>query len=142
MVKQISIFLENQQGKLYTATKTLADAQVNLRALSLADVTDFGVLRLIVDKPETALQALREAGFTVKISEVIAVEVRDVPGGMAETMTVIDECGADLGYLYAFLGRKSEKAIIIFQVEDAANIYQQLQQKGVHLVDAEELYHL
>lgn len=142
MVKQISVFLENKQGTLYSATKALADDGINLRALSLADVTDFGVLRLIADRPDDALKVLREAGFTVKISEVIAVEVPDIPGGMAETLAEIDACGADLGYLYAFLGRKTEKAIIIFQVENAEETYKLLKAKGIHLVSSAELYAL
>ena len=142
MVKQISVFLENTPGSLKKAAKTMGDAGINMRALSLADTSDFGIVRLIVNQPEAALLALHNANFTAKISEVLAVEVADEPHGMENILNVIEEGKLNIEYLYAFLGQKNERAIIIFQMEDPQAAAAYLTAHGVNLVPGEELYEL
>lgn len=142
MVKQISAFLENKPGRTHYATKILADANINMRALSVADASDFGVLRLIVDKPEEAVKAFSDNNITAKISEVLAVEVPDVPGGMAQVLGKIEDLGIDLLYLYAFLGKKTDDAIIIFNVDDVVGSAKKLEENGIKLVKGNELYNL
>ncbi len=142
MVKQISVFLENKRGRIYRVSKALAAEGINIRALSIADTSAFGILRLIVDAPERALTVLQNANITAKISQVIAVEVADVPGGMEKILSVIEGADINLEYLYAFLGRKSEDAILIFQVENPQKAIETLQAAGVRLVEGKELYEL
>ncbi len=142
MVKQISVFLENKRGRIYRVSKALAAEGINIRALSIADTSAFGILRLIVDAPERALTVLQNANITAKISQVIAVEVADVPGGMEKILSVIEGADINLEYLYAFLGRKSEDAILIFQVENPQKAIETLQAAGVRLVEGKEVYEL
>ncbi len=142
MVKQISVFLENKRGRIYRVSKALAAESINIRALSIADTSAFGILRLIVDAPERALTVLQNANITAKISQVIAVEVADAPGGMEKILSVIEGADINLEYLYAFLGRKSEDAILIFQVENPQKAIETLQAAGVRLVEGRELYEL
>jgi hypothetical protein len=118
-VKQISVFLENKSGRLAQVTRALGDNQINIRALSIADTTDFGILRLIVDKPEEANSILRAEGFMVSETAVIAVEVPDRPGGLADILATLGQAGINIEYLYAFIGQSSDKAQVIFRVDDS-----------------------
>lgn len=102
-VEQISIFLENKSGRLADVAGVLAESGINIRALSLADTTDFGILRLIVNDTEKAKQVLKSNGFTVGKTEVIAVEVADRPGGLAEILTIVKDEGINVEYMYAFV---------------------------------------
>ena len=117
-VRQISVFLENTSGRLAQVTKILGANSINIRALSLADTTDFGILRLIVNEPSKALTVLREAGLTVRATEVIAVEVTDQPGGLASVLQELEDKAINIEYMYAFVGKAEEKAIVIFRVEE------------------------
>ena len=117
-IKQISVFLENTSGRLGEVTKTLADAGVNLRAISIADTEDFGILRIIADKTEDAVKALNAAGFTTGLTDVIAVEIEDVPGSLAKLMEMFRQASVNIEYLYASLEGKAGKAIVIFKLED------------------------
>lgn len=117
-IKQISVFLENTSGRLGEVTKILAQAKINLRAISIADTKDFGILRLIADKTDEALAALNAAGFTTGIHDVIAVEIDDVPGSLAKLMELFQDSAVNIEYLYASLEGKEGKAIIIFKLED------------------------
>ncbi|MBS4008983.1 MAG: ACT domain-containing protein [Clostridium sp.] len=118
-VKQISVFLENKSGRLAQVTRVLGDNQINIRALSIADTTDFGILRLIVDKPEETNSILRAEGFMVSETTVIAVEVPDRPGGLADILATLGQAGINIEYLYAFIGQNSDKAQVIFRVDDS-----------------------
>lgn len=117
-IKQISIFLENNAGRLAEVTKVIANAGVNIRAISIADTADFGILRIIADKPDAAMAALANAGFTARMTDVLAVEIPDEPGALAKVMELFKETGVNIEYLYASLEGCSEKAIVIFKVED------------------------
>ena len=116
--QQLSIFLENQPGRLAEVIGVLARAEINIRALSLADTSEFGVLRLLADKPEEARAALREQGFRAQITEVAAVEVPDKPGSLSRLLDAFHASGVNVEYMYAFVGRPREGAIMIFRLSD------------------------
>ena len=142
-VKQISVFMENRAGRLEEITGILAKSNVNIRALSLADTSDFGILRLIVDNPDRTAQILKKEGFTVRENEVIALEVEDKPGGLHEILTLFSRAGISIEYMYAFLERRHEnKAVLIIRVEAAAKAVKTLEDAGKHLLAAEDIYSL
>lgn len=141
-VRQISIFLENRAGRLEEITRILGEAKINIRALSLADTSDFGILRLIVNDTDAALSTLRKEGFTVRENEVIAVEVEDQPGGLHQVLSILAQTGISIEYMYAFLERKTDKAVIIIRVEAAAKAIKSLQDAGLSLLKSEEVYKL
>ncbi|GBE02795.1 hypothetical protein BMS3Bbin06_00039 [bacterium BMS3Bbin06] len=141
-VEQISIFLENKYGRLAEVTSTLADAGINIRALSLADTADFGILRLIVDRTEEAKRVLKEQGFTVGKTEVIAVEVPDRPGGLSGILKALDGEGINVEYMYAFVRRSGENAIIIFRFDELERAIIALQKAGVRILKGGEVHAL
>ncbi len=139
-VKQISVFLENKSGRLARVTEILGQNDINIRALSIADTSDFGILRLIVNRPDDAYKALKEGGFTVSVTDVIAVEVDDHPGGLSKVLKELDAKGINIEYLYAFLEKSSQDALVVFrveQVEDAINV---LGNAGVNVLKGDEVY--
>ncbi|HHU86230.1 MAG TPA: ACT domain-containing protein [Peptococcaceae bacterium] len=141
-VKQISIFLENKSGRLAKVTKVLGESGINIRALSIADTTDFGILRLIVNNPEKAYRVLKNAGFTLSTTDVIAVEVVDVPGGLSEPLLILDRAGINIEYLYAFVQKASSAALVVFRVEQLDEAVRALQENGIRLLSEEEVYQL
>ncbi len=141
-VEQISIFLENKSGRLAEVTNILAKAGVNIRALSLADTADFGVLRVIVDQNETAKQALKSHGFTVGKTEVLAVAVPDQPGGLAKILGVLEAGHINVEYMYAFVQRSGDNAIMIFRFDELDKAIQVLTGAGVRVLKGQELYAL
>ncbi len=141
-VEQISIFLENKPGTLESATRTLRDANINIRALSLADTSDFGVLRLIVNDVEKAKQVLKDAGFTVGRTNVVAVLVPDRPGGLHSILEVLSRENINVEYMYAFVERSGENAIIIFRFNMTDKAIEALQKKGFKVLPGEKVYSL
>jgi hypothetical protein len=141
-VEQISVFLENKSGRLAEVTGILARAGINIRTLSLADTADFGILRLIVDRTERANGVLRETGFTVAKTEVIALEVPDVPGGLARILSVLDGAGINVEYMYAFARQSADKAIVIFRFDELDKAIRVLLDAGVRVLKGEEVYAL
>jgi len=141
-VKQISIFLENRAGRLDEVAELLGEKKINIRALSLADTSDFGILRLIVNKPDLAYEALQEAGFTTRFTEVIAVEVPDRPGGLASVLKIFRDVNLNVEYLYAFVEKRAQGAVVIFRIEELDRALGVLQQKEVKLLTGEEVYKL
>jgi len=139
-VKQISVFLENKSGRLLDVTRSLGEAEVNIRALCVADTSDFGVVRLIVDDPDKAHDGLKARGFTVKETTVIAVEVDDSPGGLGAVMKPLVEQEMNIEYLYCFLEKSAEKAIVIIRVEEAEQAVGALNVAGFRVIPAAELY--
>jgi hypothetical protein len=135
--KQISVFLENKKGRLAEVTALIAREGINIRALSLADTADFGVLRLIVNDPEKCFSVLKGGGFVAQPTEVIAVEVPDRPGGLARILAVFDRHGLNIEYMYAFLEKKSDNAIVIFRVDQPAKAVEDLESEGVTVLSAE-----
>lgn len=139
-VEQISIFIENKSGRLAEVTTILGFAGVNIRALSLADTSDFGILRLIVNDRDKAISALKGKGFTVSKTEVVAVEVPDQPGGLASILHVLDKESINVEYMYAFVERCGANAVIIFRFDETEKAIATLSQKGFNMLDGERLY--
>jgi hypothetical protein len=134
-IKQISVFLENTTGRISEVTKTLAQAGINLRAISIADTADFGILRLIVDKNEEAVNALTAAGFTTRQTSVAAVEIEDIPGSLARLMELFQKSQVNIEYLYASLEGKAGKAVVIFKLEDHDKGFKILKENGLTLAE-------
>ncbi|RLA99717.1 MAG: amino acid-binding protein [Deltaproteobacteria bacterium] len=141
-VEQISIFLENKPGGLAQVTRVLKERDINIRALSLADTTDFGILRLIVDKVQEARDVLKNEGFTVGRTEVVAVEVPDRPGGLHIIVDALSSEGINVEYMYAFVERSGENAVIIFRFDDTDRAIEVLQEKGLRVLPGEKVYRL
>lgn len=141
-VEQISVFLENKAGRLAEVASVLGNAGINIRALSLADTTDFGILRLIVNDREKAKRVLKDAGFTVGITQVIAVEVEDKPGGLAKILKLLADEGINVEYMYAFVERSSGNAVLIFKFEDLDRAIDLLSSHGVRVIPGERVYSL
>ena len=141
-VEQISIFLENKPGVLEEATRILKDAGINIRTLSLADTTDFGVLRLIVNDVDRASQVLKEQGFRTSRTVVVAVEVPDRPGGLHGILEVLSKNGINVEYLYAFVERSGEHAVIIFRFDAPDKAIEVLQKNGMTVLPGAKLYGL
>jgi len=138
--EQISVFIENKSGRLAEVTRILGDAEINIRALSLADTSDFGILRLIVDDREKAKAVLKEKGFTVSKTEVVAVEVPDRPGGLYQILRMLDSEAINVEYMYAFVERCGENAVIIFRFDDTDKAIKSLVDKGFNVLEGEKLY--
>jgi hypothetical protein len=130
IIKQISIFMENTTGRLADVTDLLAKAGINLRAISIADTTDFGILRMVADQPDAALQLLKAAGFTARETDVIGVEVQDHPGELARIMALFRDAGVSIEYLYASLEHKADKAVIVIKLDDIKAGLAMLEQHG------------
>jgi len=142
MVKQISLFLENKCGRLVRVCQTLGETGINIRALSIADTSDFGILRLIVDRPEEALQALKKEGFMATETEVIAVEVPDSPGGLADVLALLEKEGINIEYLYSFVEKPAKDALILMRVDQIDGAKEILQAHGIALIDGDRIYSL
>ena len=140
MVEQLSVFLENETGGLADVVDVLARAAVDLRALSLADETDFGILRLIVNDPDRAAFALKDAGFTVRRTPVVAVQVPDRPGGLATMLNALR--GTPVEYMYAFVRKSGEQALVVFRFEDPEAAMATLRKAGARILEAEDVEQL
>ena len=138
-VEQIAVFLENKSGRLAEITAVLADNGINIRALSVADTADFGILRLIVDKVEMAKKVLKESGFTVGKTNVLAVEVPDRTGGLAMVLKTIEKAGINVEYMYAFVNKSGENAVLIFRFEDMDKAIASLQAAGFTMLTGEQI---
>jgi len=141
-VEQISVFLENKAGRLAEVTRVLGEGGINIRALSLADTTDFGILRLIVDQYDRAPALLKQKGFTVGKTEVVAVEVPDRPGGLGQVLQILAQAGINVEYMYAFVQHSGKNAVIIFRFDNLDDAITLLQKEGIHIYKGEEVYRL
>lgn len=141
-VEQISIFIENKSGRLAEITRVLGESGINIRALSLADTSDFGILRLLVDKVEAAKAVLKEKGFTVSKTEVVAVEVPDQPGGLSAILQVLDANRINVEYMYAFVEQCGGNAVIIFRFDDTDQAIAKLSANKFNILSGEHLYSL
>lgn len=138
--EQISVFLENTQGRLAEVTGILSAAEVNIRALSLADTSDFGVLRLIVSDNQKAEKVLKAEGFTVGKTNVVAVEVTDTPGGLHNILSTLGKCGINVEYMYAFVQQSGNNAVMIFRFDDIDGAVKVLTENGVRVIAGSDLY--
>lgn len=139
-VKQISIFVENQTGHLSEVTSILSENQVNLRALSIADTSDFGILRIIVEDVEKAAEILEKNGFTYTITDVLAVAMKDQPGGLSEILKVLSAAELSVEYAYAFLLHKEGTACLILRLADNEAAEKALADAGIRIATQEELF--
>ena len=134
-VKQLSVFVENRTGTMVEIIQVLGECGIDIRALSIADTTDFGILRLIVSDPERALSALKERNITVSITEVIGVKLVDRPGGLANVLTILRDGDISVEYMYAYVSKSEENACIILRVSDTERALNILDDHGVSIVD-------
>lgn len=141
-VKQLSIFLENRKGRMRKALDVLEKGGVNIRALSIADTSDFGILRLIVPEPDKTKKLLEDNNFLVKIGEVIAVRMHDKPGGLGEILGILDDNDINLEYLYAFVEEKENGAIVLLHPENIDAGIEALQNDGAEVIPAKDIYGL
>ena len=141
-VTQISVFLENKSGRLADVTEILGQNQINIRALSVADTADFGILRLIVDQPAQALKVLKKEGLTVKETAVITLRVPDRPGGLAGVLRALEEKEVNIEYMYAFVGKSQEDAVVVFRVEEIDRAVTLLKGSQISVLTEGDVYRL
>jgi len=140
---QVSVFVENKEGRLAEVTKILAENNINIKALSIADTTNFGILRMIVDNPKKANEIFMENGFTISLTDVIAMEVADQPGGLAGAIKVLSENQISIEYMYAFIGYqkdKKDRAVIILRVDNIEKASEILTKNNITLLTANDIY--
>ncbi len=140
MIKQISVFLENKSGRLIRVAQALGENDINIRGLSIADTSDFGILRMIVDQPDKAIEVLKGSGIMATVTEVIAMEVPDTPGGLAEVLTYMEEAGINIEYLYSFIEKPTTHAIIMMRVERINDALEVLKKNNVPIVGGDRIY--
>ena len=133
-LKQLTIFVQNKQGSLVDITDTLAKHEVNIRALSIADTQDFGILRLIVNDNETALKTLSDEGYLLRTTDVVGVKIGDAPGKLSKALQVLDEAEINVEYLYAFMARTEKHAYVVLRVADNAKAEAAIENAGFHLI--------
>ncbi len=141
-LQQLTVFVENKKGALVDITSILATHNVNIRALSIADTQDFGILRLIVNDNDTAVKELTDAGYLIKMTDVVGVKIGDAPGKLSKALTVLDEAHINMEYIYAFMTRTEKHAYVVLRVEDNAAAEKALEDAGFHLItdaDVEKL---
>ena len=138
-VKQLSVFVENKFGRISEIINALAENSIDISALSLADTSEFGILRLIVDKPELAVDVLKEEGVIVKLSDVLAIAIDDAPGGLAKALSLLTEANVVIEYMYAFIGKADGKAMTVIRVDDEAKAIDALNTGGVTLLTTDDI---
>lgn len=139
IIKQLSIFVENKTGRLAEITEVLAKNEVDIRALSIADTKDFGILRLIVNDPDTAVAKLKEDGFTVSLTKVICIAIEDKPGGLANAMSLLNNNKIGVEYMYAFISREEKDAYVILRVENNESAIDTLTKNGFRVLSSDEI---
>ncbi|MDR2487149.1 MAG: ACT domain-containing protein [Clostridiales Family XIII bacterium] len=141
-IDQVSVFVENAPGKLAGLTRILAEANVDIRAMSLADNTEYGILRMIVNDTAAALKALERNDCIVSVTQVLAVEINDRPGSLSQVLGVLEKEGISVEYLYAFITRKADDAYVIFRIEDTDRANVVLAENGIRTASPHDLYDL
>ena len=139
-IKQLSLFVENQPGSLSKVCQVLKENRINISTLSLADTREYGILRLLIQEHDRARVVLEKAGYVVKVTDVLALTVPDHPGGLADTLAILDKHALSVEYMYAFTYGRSNKAIIVFRFENQDKAVEQLKDEPIELVRAEELF--
>ena len=138
-IRQLTVFVENKQGTIVSVTDILAKNNVNIRALSIAETEDFGILRLVVNNEATAVKTLEEAGFLLKITEVVGVKIGDAPGKLTAALKVLDDANVNVEYLYAFMARTEKHAYVVLRVEENAEAENILVNAGFHLITGADI---
>ncbi len=140
LIKQISVFVENKPGRLCGITKLLKENDIDIRALSIADTKDFGILRLIVNKPDQAVEALKNHDCMVSLTNVVAVGISDKPGGLAAVMDTLYAYNITVEYMYAFISKEADKAYVIFRVDNNDKALEALIEKDFTILTSEQVY--
>ena len=140
-LKQVSVFLENKEGRLQKALKTLADNEIDIRALSIADTSEFGILRMIVSEPEKAKDVLQDE-FAVSLAEVLAIEVEDQPGGLEGSLSILTDNNLNVEYVYAFVDKITQKALVVLKTEDNDKATEVLIQANISVIKSSDAYTL
>ena len=138
-IRQLSIFIENKPGRVAQVTEVIAKAKVDIRALSIADTSNFGILRLIVNKPDEAVDALKKANITVSITSVIAIGIDDSPGEFSNVARILADKGIEIEYMYAFIGRDKNRAFVILKVEQEDKASEVLKRNNVSILTTEQI---
>jgi hypothetical protein len=141
-VEQISVFLENKSGRLAEVTSVLAEAGINIRVLSVADASDFGVLRMIVNDNKKAEEVLKNSGFAMRKTDVVAVEVEDKPGGLNRILVILRKSEINVEYMYALMRQDEKNAIMIFRFDNIDEAVKLLEENGVNVLDGSKVYTL
>ncbi len=141
-ITQISVFLENKKGRLYEVSELLGVNKINIMALTIAEERNFGVLRVIVDKPGKALEVLKQGGFIATLTDIVAVEVGDYPGGLATILKVFSEHDINVEYMYGFVEKFSEKALLVFRFDDTDKALDFLKNNSIKVVGTQDLENL
>ena len=141
-ITQISVFLENKKGRLYEVSALLGSNGINIRALTIAEEQNFGVLRVIVDKPQKALEVLKQGGFVATLTDIVAVEVSDQPGGLANILKIFFENDINVEYMYGFVEKFSDKALLVFRFDDTDKAIEFLKNNSIKVVGTQELENL
>lgn len=141
-IKQLSIFLQNKEGSLYDALEILTQANINIKALSLADTSDFGILRVVVDNPKKGIEVLKKNNFLVKPTDIVAIEMDDTPGGLSSILGIIKKNNINLEYLYAFTHDKTDKAILLLHTDTLDDLIKSLEKEDIVIVPPNEVYNL
>ena len=142
IIKQLSVFLENKEGRLFAAADVLAKNNINIRALSLADTSEFGILRLIVDRPEEGKAVLAETGVVVRVTDVLGILMDDVPGGTLGALHLMADAGINVEYMYACVGKLSGKAIMVVRTDDLDLAADILHRNGYGDINPAEVYRI
>lgn len=139
-VKQISVFVENKPGAMSAMTSVLAENNIDMRALSLAETGDFGIVRIIVNDIYNATTVLKDAGYIHSLTDVLGVKIPDIPGGINKVLTILENAGVNIDYMYAFMGnRETKHAYMIFRVEDNTAAQAALVSEGIHMITTEDI---
>lgn len=142
LIKQLSIFVENKPGRLAHITEIIGKAGADIRAISVADTTDFGILRLIVDKPDAACEAIKAAGMTVTLTSVIAIGLKDEPGAFSVALRLLSDADIGVEYMYAFISRDQGKAYVILRVDNEEKAISVLEKGGIESIPPEKIYNM
>jgi hypothetical protein len=138
-IKQISVFLENRKGRLYDICSMLGQGGINIRALTIAETETFGVLRMVVDKPEAAMELFRKHSITANQTDVVAVEVPDSPGGLARVLQVLTDSDLNVEYMYGFVEKFSENALLVFRIDDDEKAQNILKVNGINVIGKHDI---
>ena len=141
-IKQLSIFLQNEIGSLSKPLETLSENNINIRAMSMADTSEFCILRLVVDNPDKGKEILEKNNFLVKITDIIGVEMNDTPGGLTSVLKTLKDSNINLEYLYAFTHDKSNKAILLLHSDNIADLIKTLTDNNINIVPSDDVYNL
>ncbi len=142
LIKQLSVFIENKPGRLVAALDVLGQSNVDISALSLADTSDYGILRLIVNNPEVARDALKKTGVIVKVNEVLALSMEDVPGGLSQILKTLSQNQINIDYMYAFAGKSTNKALTVIKVENPVSAEEALISAGINTAVSKDIYRI